>query len=262
MGRAMKEDPPGEEGARAPEPTAVAPGLYLVGTPIGHLRDITLRALDVLRAADLILAEDTRRARILLERHAVRAPLLSCHQFNEMARAETVIDRLRDGAIVALISEAGMPGVSDPGARLVAACRSAKLPVFVVPGPSAVTAAFALAGMTAPGFVFGGFLPHRPGPRRRALERLSAAGLPIVLFEAPHRLLKLLDELQVRFGEQCRVVVARELTKLHEETIAGTPAELKELFTKRNPRGEFTIIIECRAEGQTSSADESGESYS
>lgn len=219
------------------------PGLYLVGTPIGNLQDITLRALDTLRGVSLILAEDTRQSRKLLERHGLHTPMLSYHKFNEAARVDEVLDRLRGGAAIALVTDAGMPGVSDPGARVVAACRAAGLKVFVVPGPSAVTSAVALAGFASAGFVFGGFLPNKSGARRRRLAELGAGGLPIVLFESPYRLLKLADDVEAVLGPR-RLVVGRELTKHFEEVIDGTPADLRASFAKRTVKGEIVVVIE------------------
>lgn len=218
------------------------PGLYIVGTPIGHLQDITLRALETLRDAALILAEDTRQTRKLLERHGLHTPMLSYHKFNEAARAEEIIARLRAGEAVALVSDSGMPAVSDPGARLVAACRDAGVPVTTIPGPSAVTAAIALAGMPARGFVFAGFLPHKSGARRRELELWGRQTLPVVLFESPYRLLKLLDEIEAVLGSR-RLFVGRELTKHFEERLHGIPAEIRAAFAHRTVKGECVVVI-------------------
>lgn len=219
------------------------PGLYLVGTPIGHLQDITLRALEILRGVSLILAEDTRQTRKLLDRHGLNTPMLSYHKFNEAARVGEVLDRLRAGAAMALVTDAGMPGVSDPGARVVAACRANGLPVYVVPGPSAVTAAVALSGFASGGFVFGGFLPVKPGARRRRLAELGQAGLPVVLFESPYRLLKLADDVESVWGAR-RLIIARELTKHFEEVIEGTPADIRASFARRAVKGEIVVVVE------------------
>ena len=219
------------------------PGLYIVGTPIGNLQDITLRALDTLRGASLILAEDTRQSRKLLERHGLNTPMLSYHKFNEVARVQEVVDRVRGGAAIALVTDAGMPGVSDPGARVVSACRSAGLKVFVVPGPSAVTSAVALAGFASGGFVFGGFLPNKSGARRRRLAELGQGSLPVVLFESPYRLMKLADDVEAVLGVR-RMVVARELTKHFEEVIEGVPADIRAAFAKRTVKGELVVVIE------------------
>ena len=219
------------------------PGLYIVGTPIGNLQDITLRALDTLRGASLILAEDTRQSRKLLERHGLNTPMLSYHKFNEAERVQEVVDRVRGGAAIALVTDAGMPGVSDPGARVVTACRAAGLKVFVVPGPSAVTSAVALAGFASGGFVFGGFLPNKSGARRRRLAELGQGSLPVVLFESPYRLLKLADDVEAVLGAR-RMVVARELTKHFEEVIEGVPADIRAAFAKRTVKGELVVVIE------------------
>lgn len=218
-------------------------GLYIVGTPIGNLQDITLRALETLKAADVILAEDTRITRRLLERHDIATPMLSYHKFNEASRVDEILARLRAGGKLALVTDAGMPGVSDPGARVVAACRAAGLPVFVIPGASSVTAAVALSGMSGTGFVFGGFLPHKSGQRRKRLAVLAQGDLPLVLFESPYRLLKLMTEISEVLGPR-RVFVARELTKLYEEGITGTPAEITAHFAKRTVKGELVVVIE------------------
>jgi 16S rRNA (cytidine1402-2'-O)-methyltransferase len=220
----------------------MTPGLYIVGTPIGNLQDITLRALETLRAAALILAEDTRQTRKLLDRHGICAPMLSYHTFNEAARAADLVARIRSGEALALVSDSGMPAVSDPGARLVAACRDAGLPVFVIPGPSAVTAAIALAGMPARGFVFAGFLPRKAGARARELARLGAEPMPVVLFESPHRLLKLLDEIEATLGPR-RLFVGRELTKQFEEALHGAPTDIRAAFGARAVKGECVVVI-------------------
>jgi 16S rRNA (cytidine1402-2'-O)-methyltransferase len=223
------------------------PGLYLVGTPIGNLQDITLRALDTLRGAALILAEDTRVSRVLLDRHGIAVPLLSYHKFNEAARADDIVARIRNGAAVALVTDSGMPAVSDPGARLVAACRAAGLPITVIPGPSAVTSALALAGWESTGFVFGGFLPHKSGARRRQLAEYDQPGLPIVLFESPYRLLKLMGEVEAVLGAAREVYVGRELTKHFEESLRGPPAAIVAAFAKRTVKGELVVVIAPRA---------------
>lgn len=222
-------------------------GLYIVGTPIGNLQDITLRALDTLKGVALILAEDTRETRKLLERHGLHVPMVSYHKFNEAARVEEILDRIRSGAAVALVSDSGMPAVSDPGARIVAACRAAGLPVWVIPGPSAVTSAAALCGLPSAGFVFGGFLPHKSGARRRRLAELGRGSLPLILFESPYRLLKLMDEIEAELGPR-RVFVGRELTKKFEESLSGTPADIRAAFSKRAVKGELAVVIAPAAE--------------
>jgi 16S rRNA (cytidine1402-2'-O)-methyltransferase len=217
-------------------------GLYVVGTPIGHLGDVTLRALETLRGADLVFAEDTRITLRLFARHGIATRLQSCHKFNEAARVEQAVARIRAGGRVALVTDSGMPGVSDPGARVVAACRAAGLRVTVVPGPSALATAVAWSGFGGAGFVFGGFLPHRGGPRARRLDALLGGGDAVVLYESPYRVLRLLEELE-RLAPARPVFVAREMTKQFEEGLAGTPAELLAHFRAHAPRGEFVVIV-------------------
>jgi len=230
-------------------------GLYIVGTPIGNLQDITLRALDTLKGVALILAEDTRETRKLLERHGLHVPMVSYHKFNEAARVEEILDRIQSGAAVALVSDSGMPAVSDPGARIVAACRAGGFPVWVIPGPSAVTSAAALCGLPAAGFVFGGFLPHKSGARRRRLAELGRGSLPLILFESPYRLLKLMDEIEAELGLR-RVFVGRELTKKFEESLSGTPADIRAAFSKRAVKGELVVVIAPAAEPAAAEEDE------
>lgn len=219
--------------------------LLVVGTPIGNLGDLTPRAADALRTATLVVAEDTRLAQRLLAHLGVRRPTSAFNDHNAAERLPALLARLAAGETLALTTDAGMPGISDPGARLVAAARDAGASVEVLPGPSAVTAALAAAGVEALGFVFGGFLPARPAAARHAaLERLlaagSATGLPLILFEAPHRVSALLAALAADVPE-ARVAVCRELTKLHEQVLVGTAAEVAEVLGA--PRGEFTLVI-------------------
>ncbi len=231
-------------------------GLYIVGTPIGNLQDITLRALETLKGADVILAEDTRITRRLLDRYEIAKPMVSYHKFNEVARLGEILDRLRAGQKIALVTDAGMPGVSDPGARVVTACRENGFGIYVIPGPSSVVSAVALSGMAAGGFTFGGFLPHKSGARKRRLLGLASGDLPIVLFESPYRLLKLMDEIEQTLGAR-RVFVARELTKKFEEGICGTPAEIRESFSKRAVKGEIVVVI-APADGTETPATDFG----
>ena len=219
--------------------------LLVVGTPIGNLGDLTRRAAEALRTADLVVAEDTRLARRLLSHLGARRPTLAFNEHTPQARLEKLLERLARGETLALTTDAGMPAVSDPGARLVEAARAAGASVEVLPGPSAVTAAVAAAGVEATGFLFGGFLPARPVAARGAtLERLLAAaganGLPLVLFEAPHRIGTLLAALE-RLVPAARVAACRELTKLHEEVLVGSPAEV--FAAMGEARGELTLVI-------------------
>ena len=215
--------------------------LVVCPTPIGNLADITLRALDELRRADVVACEDTRRTRTLLVHHGVTVRTLALHEHNEAARAEAILDRVRAGERVVLVTDAGMPAVSDPGGRLIEAAAAAGLPVTVLPGPSAVTAAVAAAGAGGDGFVFCGFLPRSARALGALLDRLDPAGLPVVAFESPRRLPATLAALAARAPER-PAVVCRELSKLHEEVVRGTVAELAVRFGAA-PRGEVTLVL-------------------
>lgn len=216
--------------------------LFLVGTPIGNLEDITLRALRVLREADLIAAEDTRRARKLLSRYDIHTPLVSYHGHNEKERAEAVAREVEAGKKVALVSDAGMPGVSDPGFRAVEECRRRGLDVEVIPGPSSLTAALAVSGLPLSSFRYEGFLPTARTRRRSRLANLLAEGEALVVYEAPHRVVETLRDIS-ELAPQRQVVLARELTKLHEEVLRGTAGELLEILGGGKPRGEFVLVV-------------------
>lgn len=223
--------------------------LYLVGTPIGNMEDITLRALRVLREADLVAAEDTRRARKLLSRHDIHTTVTSYHGHNEREKAESIAGEVAAGRRVALVSDAGMPGVADPGFRVVEECARRGLEVEVVPGPSSLTASLALSGLPLAGFRYDGFVPRKRGERRTRLSLLLREGEAIVFYEAPHRLLETLKDLSELAPER-RVVVSRELTKVHEEVLRGTAAEVLESLGDRKPRGEFVVIVAPGEEGE------------
>ena len=218
------------------------PGLYIVATPIGNLGDITFRAVETLKAAHVIVAEDTRHTRKLLERYDIHAPTLSCHKFNEASRVSAILDRIRGGAVVALVTDSGMPAVSDPGSRVVAACRAAGLYTTVLPGPSAVTAAVALCGFGGGGFRFEGFLSHKSAARRKRLAELAGEDAPVVLFESPYRVIKLMEEIRDVLGER-PIFIGRELTKQFEECLSGTAADMLCSFSGRAVKGEFVIVI-------------------
>src|SRR3989344_616076 len=225
--------------------------LSIVATPIGNLEDITLRALRTLKECDVIYAEDTRVIAKLLARYEIKKPLQRLDAATEVKKSGEIIARLEAGEHVAFVSDAGTPGISDPGARLVAHIRE-RLPeaiIEAIPGPSALTAALSIAGLSSDKFLFLGFLPHKKG-RQTALKEIAQCTVPVVLYESPHRILKLLSELG-KFAPQCRVTIGRELTKVHEEMLVGNPVELAErLEKKKGVRGEFVVIIEAVGTGQ------------
>jgi 16S rRNA (cytidine1402-2'-O)-methyltransferase len=216
--------------------------LYLVATPIGNLEDITLRALRTLKECDLIAAEDTRRTGVLLKHFGISKPMLSYFQFNEAKRSEEIIERLRRGEKIALVTDAGSPGISDPGERVVKATIAAGFRVEPVPGPSALVGALTASGLPTDEFHFIGFLPHKSGQRRKKLESLAGVQGTLVLYESPYRIEKLLGELKDIFPER-PIVLARELTKKFEEFLRGNPAELLEQLQKRSIKGEFVVMI-------------------
>jgi 16S rRNA (cytidine1402-2'-O)-methyltransferase len=215
--------------------------LYVVATPIGNLEDITLRAIRVLKEVGLIAAEDTRKTMRLLARYDIHTPLQSYHRHSDRGKTEWLLEALetRD---VALVSEAGMPGISDPGQELIAAALERGVPVVPIPGPSALTAALVVSGLPADRFLYLGFLPRVRSDRRRLLESVRAQPFTLVAFEAPHRLLAALADLEEVLGDR-QAAAARELTKLHEEVVRGAVSELRAVFQERPPRGEFTLVI-------------------
>jgi 16S rRNA (cytidine1402-2'-O)-methyltransferase len=223
-------------------PPLSASTLYLVATPIGNLEDITFRALRVLRECDVIAAEDTRRTGQLLKYFAISRPLISYFQFNEARRSEEILERLGRGEKVALVTDAGTPGISDPGEKVVRAAVERGFRVEPVPGPCALVAAITASGLPADEFHFIGFLPHKSGQRRRHLERLAHFAGTLVLYESPYRIEKLLSELETVFPER-PVVLARELTKKFEEFLRGTPSQLLAVLRKRALKGEFVVMI-------------------
>ena len=231
--------------------------LSLVATPIGNLEDVTLRALRVLREADLLLAEDTRHVRRLLDRHGIEARPVSLHAHNEARRRGEALAALASGSHVALVSDAGTPLVSDPGERLVVAAIAAGHAVEAVPGPSAVLAALVVSGLPTAGFTFLGFLPRRAGDRARALARVRGARETLVIFESPRRLAGTLRGLADALGPR-RACVARELTKLHEEVARGTLDALAERFAA-GARGEVVVVVEGAREAEPGLAAEEGD---
>jgi 16S rRNA (cytidine1402-2'-O)-methyltransferase len=226
----------------SPLPPLTASTLYLVATPIGNLEDITLRALRVLRECDVVAAEDTRRTGQLLRHFGISKPLLSYFQFNEARRSEEIIERLRRGEKIALVTDAGSPGISDPGERVVKAAIAAGFRVEAVPGACALVAALTAGGLPTDEFHFVGFLPHKSGQRRNQLESLKAVAGTLVFYESPYRVEKLLGELTEVFPER-DVVLARELTKKFEEFLRGKPASLLEMAKKRSLKGEFVVLV-------------------
>lgn len=217
--------------------------LYVVATPIGNLEDITFRAVRVLREAARIACEDTRQTRKLLDHYGITTPVVSCHEHNEAARAPELIAMLEAGDPIALVSDAGTPLVSDPGYRLVGMAAARGIPVVPVPGPCAAVAALSAAGLATDSFLYLGFLPARPAQRRRALEEVRDAPHTLVLYETPHRILEALEDIEEALGDR-DVVVARELTKIHEEFLRGTPAALRDALAARPAvKGEITLLV-------------------
>jgi len=216
------------------------PALYVVATPIGNLEDITLRALRTLREVKLIAAEDTRKTKRLLTTYDIRTPITSYHEHNKWTKLEHILDCLDNGD-VALVSEAGMPGISDPGYELVVAAHKQGIPVIPIPGASVVITAIAVSGLPAERFICLGFLPSKTGGRCRLLESVADASSTIVILESPHRLLASLNDMLSVLGDR-KLAVCRELTKIHEEVFQGTISQAIEHFAE--PRGEFTLVIE------------------
>lgn len=232
----------------------LAPGLYLVGTPIGNLGDITLRAIRVLRSADRIACEDTRQTQKLLNHFGITTPTVSCHEHNEGERIPEFLAAMRKGARIAIVSDAGMPGISDPGMRLTSAAIKAGIAVHPIPGANAALSALVASGLNTERFAYVGFLPAKTGGRRAELERLASSteeGTTLVFYEAPHRILETLADVQAVWGQECRVVIARELTKLHEEFLRGSVAEIAaELQQRDRVRGEITLLVEAHSPSQ------------
>lgn len=216
--------------------------LYVVGTPIGNLEDITYRAVRVLSEVSLIAAEDTRSARVLLDRYEIHTPTISLFKGNEHQRIARLLDEMRQGHAVAVISESGMPGISDPGGMLICACREADLPIDVIPGPNAALCALLLSALPADQFIFAGFLPRQNRQRRALLDDLARQSATIILYEAPPRVAASLKELAALLGDRPAAVV-REITKLHQETVRGSLLELADLYAEQAPRGEITLVI-------------------
>lgn len=225
------------------ETAAKSGTLYVVGTPIGNLEDMTFRAVRILQTVTVIAAEDTRHTGKLLHHFQIKTPQLSYHEHNSRSRTPELVSRLGQGESVALVTDAGMPGISDPGYELVKACAEAGLAVVPIPGPSAVVTALSAAGLPTDRFCFEGFLPAKGSPRRDRLAQLGRETRTLVFYESPHRLRQTLDDFEAVFGGDRAIVLARELTKLHEEFWRGTVSEAIAHHTQRNPQGEYTLIV-------------------
>jgi len=217
--------------------------LYLVPTPIGNLGDITLRAIEVLNKVDLVLAEDTRKSGILLKHFQISKPVHSHHKFNEHRTIENLVQRLMGGTSIALITDAGTPGISDPGFLLVRACIKEGVPVESLPGPTAFVPALVNSGLPCEKFVFEGFLPQKKG-RQKRLTELATEARTMVLYESPYRLVKTLTQMAEHFGSDRKGSVSRELTKFHEETLRGTLEELARHYSQGTVKGEIVIVVE------------------
>ncbi|NJK48511.1 16S rRNA (cytidine(1402)-2'-O)-methyltransferase [Candidatus Gracilibacteria bacterium] len=217
--------------------------LYIVGTPIGNLEDITFRAIRILQTADLIAAEDTRHTGKLLQHFQITTPQISYHEHNKLSRQQELLDRLKKGEIIALVTDAGMPGISDPGYELVKACIEASITVIPIPGVTAAVTALAASGLPSDRFVFEGFIAVKAKERRDRLNSLKYETRTLIFYEAPHRLLETLSDLASILGENRQIVLARELTKVHEEFWRGTLEDAIALYTTRTPKGEFTLVV-------------------
>ena len=235
--------------------SGVSGTLYVVATPIGNLEDVSLRALRILKAVDLIACEDTRRTRMLLARYEIRTPTTSYFEHNKLRKGPYLLGLLGEGKSLALVTDAGTPGISDPGFLLVREARTAGIPVVPVPGPSAVITALSAAGVPADRFVFDGFLPVKPGRRLNRLRALREIATTIVLYESPHRIVATLEAVGEVFGGE-PLVVARELTKQFEEIVWATPCEPRARLLAGPIRGEFTLVIPAPARGRGSSDPE------
>jgi 16S rRNA (cytidine1402-2'-O)-methyltransferase len=233
----------GDDAGASPKGT-LAPGLYLVATPIGNLEDITLRAVRVLKEADVIACEDTRQTQKLLNYYGITTRTASYHEHNEMTRAAELVLDLEGGARVALVTDAGMPGISDPGFRLISLAIRHHIPVVPIPGASAFLAALVASGLPTDSFRFGGFLPPKSGQRRQMLESIKASPRTQVFYEAPHRVKEAVEEVVEILGGERQLVIAREVTKIHEEFLRGRASEVLETLNARGDiRGEITLLI-------------------
>lgn len=220
--------------------------LYVCGTPIGNLEDVTIRLLKTLRRVDLIACEDTRHTIKLLNRYKIKKPLLSYHEHSSNEREDYLLEELQNGKSIALVSDAGMPCISDPGPELVKKAIEAGINIEVIPGPSALTAALAISGLDSSSFIFYGFLPRRRNQRRSLLEELKTEGRTVIFYEAPHRLLSTLADMIELLGKEQPLTIGRELTKQYQEMQRGTVSELLEIYQTRTPRGEMCLLLPGR----------------
>lgn len=218
--------------------------LYLIPTPIGNLEDITFRAIRLLKEVDLVLAEDTRQTKKLFSHYEITTPLQSYHTHNEHKKTAYIIELLHQQQSIALVSDAGTPGISDPGFLLVRECINNDIEVECLPGPTALIAALVASGLPCDRFIFEGFLPQKKG-RKTKLALLSTENRTIVLYESPHRIMKLINEIELHFGAARKFCIARELTKIHEEFIRGTATEIKQKIGERKLKGEIVVVIEA-----------------
>jgi 16S rRNA (cytidine1402-2'-O)-methyltransferase len=239
------------EGAGTNPKGVLAPGLYLVATPIGNLEDITLRAVRVLKEADQIACEDTRQTQKLLNHYGISTRTVSYHEHNELTRAPELVLDLEGGARIALVTDAGMPGISDPGFRLISQAIRHHIPVVPIPGASAFLAALVASGLPTDSFRFSGFLPPKSGQRRQTLESIKASPRTQVFYEAPHRVKEAVEDVVEILGTERHVVIAREVTKIHEEFLRGRAGEILEILKARGDiKGEITLLIGKAEEGQ------------
>lgn len=215
--------------------------LFVVATPIGNLQDITFRAVEILKTVDLIAAEDTRQTKKLLNHYDIGTPLISLHQHSAPAKIAGLVDRLIKGESIAVVSDAGTPGIADPGQPLVAAARQSGISIVPIPGPSSVTTLLSVAGVPTDSFMFVGFLPKKKG-RASLWQEIAGLSVPVVLFESPNRIVKTLQEITLHLGDR-PVVVGRELTKLHEEIRHGSASNLAEYYSHQSAKGEFVLVI-------------------
>ncbi|HLF18972.1 MAG TPA: 16S rRNA (cytidine(1402)-2'-O)-methyltransferase [Candidatus Omnitrophota bacterium] len=216
--------------------------LYIISTPIGNLKDITLRAIETLKHVDLIAAEDTRHTRILCKEYGVDVPLTSYFEHNQFKKGDYIIEQLKQGKNVALVTDAGTPGISDPGYKLINLAKQNNISITVVPGPAAVVAALSFSGYPSDRFIFEGFLPVKPGQRRKKLESLKDEERTVIFYESPHRLLKSLKDIEEVLDDP-KIFIARELTKKFEEGIEAKASELIKHFSQKGVKGEFVIIL-------------------